>query len=131
MPWIATRDIGKYAAERLAARDFSGSSIQELHGPRDLSMNEAASIVGNAIGKAKLEYQQVPFPMLEGALLQMGMPQKTVALVIEMWNGANAGLIAPQEPRGAKNTTSTTLETFAAEVFAPAYQAVIANKQKM
>src|SRR5277367_3558089 len=27
MPWIATKDIGAYAAERLAARDFSGSSI--------------------------------------------------------------------------------------------------------
>jgi uncharacterized protein YbjT (DUF2867 family) len=32
MPWIATRDIGAYAATRLAARNFSGSSMQELHG---------------------------------------------------------------------------------------------------
>lgn len=131
MPWIATRDIGKHAAERLAARNFSGSSIQELHGQRDLSMNEAASIVGRAIGKPKLEYQQVPFPMLEGALIQMGMPHKTVALLIEMWNGANAGLIVPQQQRSAQNTTPTTLESFADQVFAPAYQTVISNRQKM
>ena len=36
MPMIATKDIGHYAAERLHARDFSGSSARELLGPRDL-----------------------------------------------------------------------------------------------
>ena len=127
MPWIATKDIGAYAATRLAARDFSGSSTQELHGQRDISMKEAASIVGNAIGKPKLGYMQVPFMMLEPALVQMGLPKSTAALLIEMWKGANAGLIVPLEPRSAKNTTPTTLESFAAEVFAPAYAAKAAG----
>ena len=49
MPWIATQDIGAYAAARLAARDFSGSSIQELHGQRDISMREAAAVAGKSI----------------------------------------------------------------------------------
>ncbi len=123
MPWIATKDIGAYAATRLAARDFSGSSIQELHGQRDISMKEGASIVGAAIGKPKLSYMQVPFMMLEPALVQMGLPKKTAALLVEMWKGANAGLIVPLEPRSAINTTPTTLESFVAEVFAPAYLA--------
>jgi uncharacterized protein YbjT (DUF2867 family) len=121
MPWIATKDIGAYAATRLAARDFSGSSIQELHGQRDLSMKEAASIVGKSIDKPNLGYMQVPFLMLEPAFVQMGMPKKTAALLIEMWKGANAGLIVPQEKRSAKNTTPTTIESFVTEVFAPAY----------
>jgi len=121
MPWIATRDIGAYAAGRLAARDFSGSSVQELHGQRDISMNEAASIIGNAIGKPNFAYMQVPFLVLEPALVQMGLPKKTADLVIEMWKGANAGLIVPLEARSAKNATPTTIETFVAEVFAPAY----------
>jgi hypothetical protein len=51
----------------------------------------------------------------------MGLPKKTAALLIEMWKSANAGLIAPQEQRSAKNRTPTTLESFVAEVFAPAY----------
>ena len=122
MPWIATSDIGTYAAKRLAARDFSGSSIQELHGQRDISMKEAASVVGEAIGKPKLSYMQVPFMMLEPALVQMGLPKRTAALLIEMWKGANAGLIVPLEPRTAENTTPTTLESFVSEVFVPAYQ---------
>jgi uncharacterized protein YbjT (DUF2867 family) len=121
MPWIATKDIGEYAASRLAARDFSGSSIQELHGQRDISMNEAASIVGKAIGKPDLAYRQVPSMMLEAALLNMGLQKKTTQLLIEMWNGANAGRIMPQEVRSPKNTTLTTLESFVTDVFAPAY----------
>jgi uncharacterized protein YbjT (DUF2867 family) len=121
MPWIATKDIGAYAATRLAARDFVGSSTQELHGQRDISMKEAASIVGKSIGKPNLGYMQVPFMLLEPALVQMGLPKNTAALLIEMWKGANAGLIVPQEQRSAKNTTPTTIESFVAEVFAPAY----------
>lgn len=122
MPWIATKDIGINAAKRLLARDFSASSVQELHGQRDLSMQEAATIVGKAIGKPELKYQQVPIAILETTLMQTRLPKSTVALLVEMWNGANAGLIAPQEIRSSKNTTSTMLESFAAEVFAPAYQ---------
>jgi uncharacterized protein YbjT (DUF2867 family) len=121
MPWIATKDIGAYAAKRLAARDFSGSSIQELHGQRDISMKEAASVVGKAVGKPSLGYMQVPFMMLEPALVQLGLPKGTAALLIEMWKGANAGLIVPLEARSAKNTTPTALESFASEVFAPAF----------
>jgi uncharacterized protein YbjT (DUF2867 family) len=121
MPWIATKDIGAYAATRLAARDFVGSSTQELHGQRDISMKEAASVVGKSIGKPNLGYMQVPFMLLEPALVQMGLPKNTAALLIEMWKGANAGLIAPQEQRSVKNTTPTTIESFVTEVFAPAY----------
>ncbi len=121
IPWIAAKDIGAYAAERMHARDFSGSSTQELLGPRDVTMKEVASIVGKAIGKPNLGYMQVPFIMLEPALTQMGLPKSTAALMIEMWKGMNAGLVAPQETRSPKNTTPTTLESFVADVFAPAY----------
>lgn len=121
MPWVATKDIGAYAATRLAARNFSGSSIQELHGQRDISMKEAASVVGNAIGKPNLEYVQLPSEIVESALLKMGLPKKTTELIVEMWDGANAGLIVSQEARSVGNTTATTLESFVTEVFAPTY----------
>ena len=123
MPWIATRDIGAYAAGRLAARDFSGSSVQELHGQRDVSMNEAAAVVGKAIGRTDIKYAQIPGPALGAALAQVGLPIKTADLIVEMWNGANAGLMQPQEQRSERNTTPTSLETFVNEVFAPAFLA--------
>jgi uncharacterized protein YbjT (DUF2867 family) len=129
MPWIATKDIGKYAARRLLSLNFSGSSVQELHGQRDISMNEAGAIVGQAIDKPDLRYQQVPFSALETSLLQMGMPEKTVSVLIEMWDGANAGLIVPQQARSAENTTPTALEVFVTEVFSPAYRTMTACSQ--
>ncbi len=121
MPWIATKDIGTYAAERLAARNFSGSSTQELLGPREYTAKEIAAILGRAIGKAALEYMQAPLTMIESALVEMGMPKSSAALLIELMEAGNRGLLNPQEPRSAKNTTLTTLEWFATEVFAPAY----------
>lgn len=119
--WIATKDIGAHAAGRLRVRDFSGGSTQELLGPRDYSLKEVATIIGKALGKPGLGYMQVPFMMLEPALGQMGLPKSTAALLIEMMKAMNDGLLAPQELRSAKNTTPTTIESFVAEVFAPAY----------
>ncbi|HTS12783.1 MAG TPA: NmrA family NAD(P)-binding protein [Candidatus Limnocylindrales bacterium] len=121
--WIATRDIGAYAAKRLAARDFSGSSVQELFGPRDVTWKEIASMMGAAIGKPGMGYMQVPFIMLEPALAQIGMSKKMAALMVEMLKAANAGMLNPTQPRTAENTTPTTMEWFIKEVFAPAYSA--------
>jgi hypothetical protein len=70
---------------------------------------------------------QVPFMMLEPALVQTGIQKPTVALMIEMWKSMNSGAIKPLESRSAKNTTPTSIETFVAEVFAPAYMAMSAK----
>jgi uncharacterized protein YbjT (DUF2867 family) len=121
VPQIACKDIGTYAAERLHARDFSGHSTRELFGPRDVNMKEVAELVGKAIGKPGLSYMQVPFMMLEPALVQIGMPKDTAALMIEMWKAQKAGLVAPEETRSGKNTTPTTIETFVAETFLPVW----------
>lgn len=121
-PTIATKDIGNYAAARLAARDFSGHSTQELLGPRDVTMRDSAAIIGRAIGKPNLAYVQMPLMLLDSALTSMGLPKSSAALVLEMWTAGNDGLLAPEEERSEKNTTPTTLEQFAEEVFAPQFQ---------
>ncbi|HXY00235.1 MAG TPA: NAD(P)H-binding protein [Candidatus Limnocylindrales bacterium] len=121
-PMIATRDIGVYAADRLLKLDFNGKQTQELLGERDLSMNEAATIIGNALNKPELRYAQFPYEQVQQVLTQMGTPQKTAALFIEMFEGFNNGTVAGTEARSEKNTTPTRLETFAKEVFVPAYQ---------
>lgn len=123
VPMIATKDIGRYAAERLHARDFSGTSAQDLLGQRDLSIKEVAGLIGKAIGKPNLHYMHVPFMVLEPALVKMGLPKSSAALIIEMWKAGKEGLVAPTEPRSMKNTTPTTIEEFVEEVFVPAYNA--------
>jgi uncharacterized protein YbjT (DUF2867 family) len=122
LPMIATSDIGVAAAESLAKLDFVGTQTRELLGARHVTYTEASKIIGAAIGKPDLAYRQAPASMLKPAMMQMGMSSSMVDLLLEMSEALNTGHMKSQEPRSARNTTATTLETFVAEVFAPAYR---------
>ena len=127
LPMIATRDIGAVAAEALARRDFQGKQRRELLGARDISYAQVAKIVGAAIGMLDLTYQQAPAAQLKPALVQMGMSPDMADLLLEMSEALNSGHMRALEPRSAQNTTPTTVETFVAEVFVPAYRAKAAR----
>jgi uncharacterized protein YbjT (DUF2867 family) len=122
IPMIATKDIGAYAAERLLKLDFNGKQAQELLGERDLSMNDVTAVLGRALNRTDLRYAQFPYDQVQQVLTQMGTPVKTAALFIEMFQGINDDIVVGVEPRSARNTTRTSFETFAREVFVPAYQ---------
>jgi uncharacterized protein YbjT (DUF2867 family) len=119
---IATRDIGAAAAEALLQLAFRGKQTQELHGQRDLDYNQVAGIIGKAIGKPKLGYVHAPDDQLRTAMVQMGMSDNFVGLLLEMTAALNSGHMRPLEPRTARNTTPTPYETFVAQTFIPAYQ---------
>ena len=122
LPMIATRDIGAYAAEALLKLDFVGKSTRELQGSRDVTYVGTAKIVGAAIGKPDLTYKLVPAAQLKPVLMQMGMSSNMADLLLEMADALNSGHMKMLEPRSPANTTPTTLETFVAEVFLPAYR---------
>lgn len=122
MAQVATRDIGDVAAESLAARDFSGGSTRELLGPRDYTMEETARILGEAVGKPDVPYVQFGYDDARSAMLEMGLPEDTADLYVEMYRAFNEGHVQPEEERSDANTTPTTLETWAEEVFAPSYR---------
>jgi uncharacterized protein YbjT (DUF2867 family) len=123
LPMIATRDIGAYAAEALARREFQGKQRRELLGARDVTYTQVAKVVGAAIGKPDLQYKQLPAAQLKPALTQMGMSPNMADVLLEMAEALNSGHMRALEPRSAQNTTPTTVETFVAEVLAPAYRA--------
>jgi len=123
LPMIATADIGAVAAESLEKLDFSGKQTRELLGPRHVTNAEAAHIVGTAIGKPNLSYKHFPAMILKPAMKQIGLSASMVDLVLEMSESLNSGLMKAKETRSERNTTPTTLESFATEVFAPAYRA--------
>jgi len=124
---IATRDIGAFAAEALARRDFQGKQRRELLGARDISYAQIAKVIGAAIAKTDLTYQQLPAAQLKPALTQMGMSPNMADLLLEMSEALNSGYMRPLEPRSAQNTTPTAIETFIAEVFVPAFRAKAAG----
>lgn len=119
---IATRDIADRVAGHLLARDFSGKSYRDLLGQRDLSLQEAFTIIGRRIGISALKYVQFGYDDAARAMVDMGISQNMSSLYIEMSKALNAGLFAVNRPRTAENSTPTTIEEFA-EIFAEAYSA--------
>ncbi len=113
---IATRDIAQVAAERLRRRDFTGTSVQDLLGQRDLSMNEATAILGKAIGKPDLPYVPFPYDAAEQAMRGLGFSADAAGTMIELYRWLNDHAKAPRIPRTTANTTPTSFETFAQEV---------------
>ena len=59
---------------------------------------------------------------MKPALVQMGMSENIVGLLLEMAGSLNTGHMRALEPRSAHNTTPTPYETFVAEEFVPAYK---------
>ena len=122
LPMIATRDIGAFAAEALLRLDFRQQETRELLGQRDISMTEAAAIIGKAIGKPDLAYMQAPDEQVRVALTQIGLSLNLANLILEMAAALNSGHMRALEQRSAHNTTPTSYETFVAEEFVPLYQ---------
>jgi uncharacterized protein YbjT (DUF2867 family) len=121
LPMIATRDIAAVAADLLERNAFTGKSTRELLGPGDLTMPEATTAVGRAIGNDDLTYVQFPYEKVGTSLLGLGMSGNVVDELIELYRGMNEGIVRGLEERSAQNTTPTTIDEFAAAVFLPAY----------
>jgi uncharacterized protein YbjT (DUF2867 family) len=118
IPMIATQDIADFAVDRLIKIDFSGMPVKDLLGQRDLSMNEAAEIIGKKIGKPDLKYVQFSYEDTEKALEDMGFSADVAGLFIEMSKAFNEGMF--DTPRTRQNTTRTAFEDFV-EVFGKIY----------
>ncbi len=119
---IATRDIGAAAAEALLKLDFSGKQTRELQGQRDVSYNEVTRVIGKAIGKPDLSFVQLPPEQFRSAVQQSGISANVADLILEMCGAMISGHMKALEPRSARNTTPTPIETFVKDTFLPAYQ---------
>jgi uncharacterized protein YbjT (DUF2867 family) len=120
--FIATEDIARHATERLVKKDFTGKSVQELLGPRDVTMQEATSILGKAIGKPELPYVQCPYEDAAKAMVGAGLSRSIADNFVTLQRSFNENQVFKSAKRDAGNTTPTTLEDFSA-VFAAAYRA--------
>jgi uncharacterized protein YbjT (DUF2867 family) len=121
-PMIATQDIGAAAAEALLTLEFDGKNTRELLGQREVSYQEVASVIGTGIGRPNLSYTLLAPAQLRPTLMQMGMSASMADLLLEMAEAINSGYMTALEPRSAKNTTPTSIETFVAEQFVPRFR---------
>jgi uncharacterized protein YbjT (DUF2867 family) len=126
LPMIAARDIAAVAANALEDSTFNGRSVQELLGPRQLSMEEATLVIGKAIGKEELNYMQFDYSNVKQVLLGAGASDSLADAYVEMTQWINSGYRQPGPTRTPANTTPTTIEDFAT-VFAAAYKGAAAQ----
>jgi len=115
---IATRDIGRVAAARLASRGWIGHFVGELHGPTDLSFNEVAEILSHALSR-KITYFKCEPEEARRALIENAVSDNAADLMLEMYDAVETGRLRNLEPRSARTTTPTTLAEFARDVMLP------------
>jgi len=117
---IATRDVAAEAAERLIKMDFSGKSVKELLGPREYTMKEITDIITPIVEKPELKYVQFSYEDAEKGMIAGGMSKDVAAVMVQMCKAINEGRLKGTQPRNAQNTTKTTFEDLAKELFHPA-----------
>jgi len=82
-----------------------------VHGPQDLSTDEAAAIIASATGKP-VQCIDATLDQARGALAGMGMPDFVVDLIIEQLRRVPRRPPGSGEPRTPDTTTPTTLAEF-------------------
>jgi uncharacterized protein YbjT (DUF2867 family) len=111
-PMIATRDVAREAAERLARRDFTGRQAKLLLGPEDVSMRQATRLIGSLLGLPELPYVQFPPAEMQSGLVAAGVSEEAAGLLVDMQLGINDGWFFGGLRRTPETSTPTRLEEF-------------------
>jgi uncharacterized protein YbjT (DUF2867 family) len=118
VPMIACRDIARVAADRLLDSSWHGEWSQELHGPADMTFDEAAAALSEGLHRPITHVKLPPEKMRHG-LIEQGFSENAAELLLEMYEAVELGRLRPSEARSPESTTPTTLAEFAHEVLQP------------
>jgi uncharacterized protein YbjT (DUF2867 family) len=118
VPMVSTRDVSAVAAQALLARDWTGTVVRELRGPRDLSNAEATAILGARIGRPDLPYVRLPDAQLIGLLRDSGFSAHCAQLHVELGRALSDGTIVARQPRTPATSGPTSFEDVADELAA-------------
>jgi len=122
IPMVHTRDIAGKVVDYLLNPDFEGFVVDDIAGAKDYSMQEAASILGNAIGKDDLPYVRFPYEDAQQGMVQMGMSPSLAEQYVKFCKSLNEGKLYGHYVRNHQNTSQKSLEDFTKE-FSMAYSA--------
>lgn len=101
IPMVATRDIGRVAANALIEGARAGrDAIIELDGPREVSFDDLAGELSTLLGK-RVATVRVPREGVKGALVGAGLPEDVARLYDEMTAGIDSGRVV-FEGKGAR-----------------------------
>jgi uncharacterized protein YbjT (DUF2867 family) len=113
-PIVAAKDVAAVVEKRLLALDFTGHTIEYVLGPKDISFNEIAEIVGRALNRPEIKYKRLTKNDCRNEMIQSGYISENVAdAFIEMEEVFNNGKGLNAHTRTSENSTPTTFEEFA------------------
>jgi len=97
VPHTAARDTGAVAADFLKDRSWTGQEDVPVLGPQELSYNDLAAIIAQAIGR-DVCYSQVPFPALKAQFVARGCSDAFAQGFVDMFRAKNEGMdnVAPR-----------------------------------
>jgi len=116
MPMIAAKDVGIRIADILTEEPFNEPRVRELLGAKDYTMAEATRVLGAAVGRPDMVYQQVSYDEARSGMLDLGVSPSFADAVAATARSFNDGEVWAKEIRSTSNTTATTLEAFAEQM---------------
>ncbi len=117
--FVSPKDIATVSAEELTT-PFQGKKIRYV-ASEELTCNEAARILGEAIGKPDLKWMTITGEQMRSGLLQSGMPSQLVDDLVSMQEATHSGKVYENYLRHRPVLGKTKLREFAKE-FAAVFQ---------
>jgi uncharacterized protein YbjT (DUF2867 family) len=117
MPWVAPRDIAEVAVGRLLNPGWTGRIVQAVHGPADLSWEQAAAVVADVTGRP-VRAERIADERMRETLAGAGLGPGLVEAVMGMSTGLRDGF-RPEQSRTAATTTPTTLAAWCQDELRP------------
>ncbi|MFJ9552563.1 NAD(P)H-binding protein [Nocardiopsis sp. NPDC101807] len=117
MPWVAPRDIAEVAVGRLLNPGWTGRVVQAVHGPADLSWEQAAAVVTDVTGRP-VRAERIADERMRDTLAGAGLGPGLVEAVMGMSTGLRDGF-RPEQSRTAATTTPTTLAAWCQDELRP------------
>lgn len=105
------------ATSWLLRTDWTGGHVQAVHGPGDLSWDDALAIVTQATGHA-VQARRVTDDDMRANLARAGMNAKQVEVILGVSIGLRGGF-TPEQARDATTTIPTTLTAWSYDVLRP------------
>ena len=114
VPWVAPKDIAVTVTEELVT-PFTGRKVRYV-ASEELTCNETARILGEAIGKPDLKWLLIADEQMLSGLIAAGMNPQIAAGLVEMYGGLHSGLLIKDYYRHRPaNMGQVKLKNFAKE----------------
>ncbi len=112
-PWVSPLDIASVIAEEME-KPFNGRTVRYIASD-EVSPNEIAKVLGEAIGKPDLKWLVVPDEQLLNGMLEAGVNPKIAMGMIEMQASQRSGLLFEDYYRNKPTLGKVKFADFAKE----------------